>query len=426
MYVPHPRNRLTPFYAVYIQQQWRLNPESLTHIAQICSTYSTEQPIDLRLGTVEQYVQEQIALNQDLTNLVVTELYQKLSIVGGFGQSEAEVAVPAENRNRQIWINFIHYISEKVIANTLNRLPEHKQVESILDLLRTAKLVEPEKLFNGFDPSRDRDLLTGIERWTYRCLRNSIFSQIRKREQFFGLRDLGVVSKSTRRSICKALSSQILHSAEGLCNHNLKDRQIVDLLLVDIYKNYLKRAQVRTDKLVDRDWQQIEREVQNQWSNLELDLPPPSISVIQAELKLIGSYIRKAASISTSSLDTGIIAHPGIKRKNIDRAGEADWCNVHNQLFEIIKQTVLMLEPSCVEILEFRYRNGLTQAEIGLKIDRDQSIISKRLLAIEKIILRNIYKQLSHPDDVEVKKIDRTAIQAMKQALRAFYRNQQI
>jgi hypothetical protein len=406
MYVLHPHNRLTPFYAVYIQQQWRFNSKSLTHIAQICSGYVSDPPIDLHLAAVDRYVQQQVALNQDLTNLVVTELYQKFLIGGG--------ASPAEHRNHRIWINFIHYMSEKLIAHTWNRLPEYKRVEETLDLLRTATLIEPAKLFDGFDPLFDRDLLNGIERWTYRFLRNSIFSQIRAREQFFGLSSLGVVSKSTKLSIRKVLSSHSFNKFEGLCNYNLKDRSIVDLLLVDIYKSYLKRTQIRTDKLVVKDWQQIELEVQKQWSNLELDLPPPSIKQIQAELKLIGGYIRNAASILIQSLDAG-------SRPTASVAQRSGYSQAYNQLLAIIKQTIATLDPLDIRLLELYYRDGLTQTEIGLIIKRDQTVISKNLTQIERAILKNIHKQL-HLNDIDPPvKIDQTSIRAMKEALQNFY-----
>lgn len=425
MYVLHPHSRLTPFYAVYIQQQWRLNAKSLTHIAQICSSYSTEQPIDLRLATVDRYVHEQIALNQDLTNLVVTELYQNFSIVDGLVQSgvsacasgrltpKVEVAFPAKNHNRQIWINFIHYMSEKLITNTWNRLPEYKRVESTLDLLRTATLVAPEKLFEGFDRAFDRDLLNGIERWTYRFLRNSVSSQIRAKDQFFGLSSLGVISKSTKLSIRKALASQTFNNVEGLSDYNLKDRSIVDTLLVDIYKSYLSRTQIRTDRLAAQDWQQIELEVQKQWSNLELDLPPPSIDKIQVELKLIGGCVRGAESISFQSIDAGNMPSAIVAQRS-------GYYQAYSQLFEILNQTIATLDPLDLRLLELRYRDGLTQLEISLIIERDQSIVSKKITHIEKIILKSIHQKLRIDLDPPVK-IDRTSIRAMKDALKDFY-----
>jgi hypothetical protein len=305
-------------------------------------------------------------------------------------------------------------MSEKLIAHTWNRLPEYKRVEETLDLLRTATLVEPAKLFDGFDPLFDRDLLNGIERWTYRFLRNSIFSQIRAQEQFFGLSSLGVVSKSTKLSIRKVLSSHSFNKLEGLCNYNLKDRSIVDLLLVDIYKSYLKRMQIRTDKLVVKDWQQIELEVQKQWSNLELDLPPPSISEIQAELKIIGSYVRKATSISIQSIDAGNIPPANIAQRS-------SYSQAYNQLLTIVGETIVTLDPREIRLLEFYYRDGLTQAEISLIIERDQTVISKKLTHLERVILKNIHKHLCL-DDVETPvKIDRTSIRAMKDALKDFY-----
>jgi hypothetical protein len=405
MYVLHPHSRLTPFYAVYIQQQWRLNPESLIYIAQICSNYLPESPIDLHLVTVDRYVHEQVALNQDLTNLVVTELYQEFPL---------GTAAPTENRNHRIWLNFIHYMSEKLIANLWNRLPEYKRVEETSDLLRNATLITPIELFRSFNPEYDRDLLNGIERWTYRFLRNSIFSQIRARDQFFGLSNLGVVSKSTKLSIRKVLSSQIFNNLEGLSNHNLKDRSIVDLLLVDIYKSYLNRTQVRTDQLAAKDWQQIKLEVQKQWSNLELDLPPPSISDIQAELKIIGSYVRKATSISIQSIDAGHIPPANVAQRS-------SYSQAYNQLLVIVGETIATLDPRDMRLLEFYYRDGLTQAEISLIIERDQTVISKNLTRIERVILRNIHKQLCLDDVDTPAKIDRTSIRAMKDALKNFY-----
>ena len=398
MYVLHPHSRLTSFYAVYVQHQWRLNSKNLTYIAQICSNYLPSPPIDLHLATVDRYVNEQVAVNPHLTNLVVTELYQKFST----------------DRNHQIWINFIHYISEKLIANLWNRLPEYKRVEETLDLLRNVTLVEPEKLFHGFDPLFDRDLLNGIERWTYRFLRNSVYGQIRAREQFFGLSNLGVVSKSTKLSIRKVLSSQIVNDLEGLCNHNLKDRLIVDLLLVDIYKSYLNRTQIRTDRLVARDWQQIELEVQKQWSNLELDLPPPSIEKIQAELKLIGGCIRKATSISIQSLDAGNSPSASIAQRS-------GYSQAYSQLLVIVGETIVTLKPRNIRLLELYYRDGLTQKEISLIIERDQTVISKNLTHIELAILRNIHKQLCLDDVDAPVRIDRTSIRAMKDALKDFY-----
>jgi DNA-binding MarR family transcriptional regulator len=408
MYVLHPHSRLSRFYAVYIQNQWRLNPENLTQIAQICSSYLLEQPIDLYPATVDRYLHEQVALKPDLTNLVVTELYQKFSI----------------DRNHRIWVNFIHYMSEKLISNMWNRLPEYKRVEETLELFRNATLVEPEKIFKNFNPVYDRDLLNGIERWTYRFLRNSISSQIRERDQFFGLSSLGVVSKSTKLSIRNALSLQISNHLEGLSDYNLKDRSIIDPFLVDVYKDYLKRTQIRTNNLAAKDWEEINIEIEKKWSELDLDLPPPSIEKIQAELKIVGSYVRKAASISIDSFDVITIPLNGNDPKNINREDESVWCKAYEQLFETVKQTIFTLEPSDVEILELRYRDGLIQSEISLKIGRDQTIVSRKISSIEKMMLKNIYKQIRHPDDETVIKIDRTAIQAMKEALRIFYSNQ--
>lgn len=407
MYVLHSHSRLAPFYAVYVQNQWRLNPENLTYIAQLCSNYLPEQPIDLRLATVDRYVSRQVALNQDLTNLVVTELYQEFLTVGGEPS-------PMENRSHRIWSNFIHYMSEKLIANLWNRLPDYKRVEETLDLLRNATSIAPAELFKSFNPEYDRDLINGIERWTYRFLRNSMFSQIRAREQFFGLSNLGVVSRSTKLSTRKALSSQIFNHLEGLCKHNLKDRSIVDLLLVDIYKSYLKRTQVRTDRLAARDWQQIELEVQKQWSNLELDLPPPSISEIQTELKIIGSYVRKAASISVQSLDAGNIPPSSIVQRS-------SYSQAYSQLLAIVEETIATLDPREIRLLELCYRDGLTQEEIGLIIERDQTVVSKNLTHVERAILINIHKQLCLDDVDTPVKIDRTSIRAMKDALKEFY-----
>jgi hypothetical protein len=419
MYVLHPHSlhsRLSPFYAVYIQTNWQLNKESIKYMAEICRNYSPEfqLPITRDLATIDRYINTRLACSVELTNQVVTELYQ----------------IRSTDRTHRLWVNFIHYMSVKVTSHMWNRLPEYKRINETLDLFRNAALVEPMKLFKSFDPNYDRDLLNGIERWTYRFLQNSISSQIRERDQFFRISNLGVVARSTKISIRKAISSHgpreieetashLQQDRQSLADYDFKDRLQIDLLLVDIYKQYLKQLQIRTDRLKANNWEQIHQEFQKKWSRLSQDLSPPSIDEIKQELDLIGSCVRKATSIPINSFGGDVALIRELIQLDVNSEDEVAWREAYVQLFVTIKETIATLDHRDVEILELSYRDRLIQKEIALKMKIDPASVSKKLTKIEKKILKAIHVT-SCPDNRPTK-IDRTAIRGMKIALRKFY-----
>jgi RNA polymerase sigma factor (sigma-70 family) len=446
MYVLHPHSPFTPFYAVSIDEtKWALNRESIKYLVQICRTYSPEfqLPVDLHLATVDRCVNQQLAASPDLVDRVVTELYQTFLLRHLLGcyifqlgancftlkqSNTLHQIYLSTNASHRIWRNFVCYMSEKLASNLWHRLPPHKQMDEVLTLFQNADLLEPGKLFKNFNPGYDRDLLNGIERWTYRVLRNFIYSQIRDREPLFGLTNLGVVARSTQVCIRNAL-----------WGNSSQDRLELDIFLVQIFKNYLKRSQVRTDRLQASDWDEIDRECQRQWHKLDRDLPPLSIAQIKDELSFIGNCIRQAANISIDSLDRPLVGVASAGRENrdlnytitdtivevntVDREDEATvWSAAYVRLFLIIKQTIVDLDPFDREILELRYRDGLKQEEISVKIAKDQTTISRKLRSIEKKILVNIHQQINHPDE-KAGKIESTAIAGMKAALKQFYQD---
>jgi RNA polymerase sigma factor (sigma-70 family) len=415
MYVLHPHSHLTPFYAVYVQNQWRLNPgnlvqnqwrlnpENLIYIAQICSNYLPEPPIDRHLATVDRYINEQLASNPNLANLVVTELYQKFSTDG----------------NHRIWINFIHYISTILVSRLWNQLPVYKRTNEKLELFQNAALLSPAKLFTNFDPEYDRDLLTGIERWTYRSLRNVIYGQIRDREDpLFGLKDLGVVAKKT---------PSYLHSVRS--RYVSKDRLVLDTFLVQIFKNYLKRSRVRTNLLQLNDWEEIHREVEQQWHNLTLNSPPPSIEKIKQALDAIGDCVRKDSEMKPiDSLDRGLNSEgeqtlaATIKPIDRDLEDREDWGERYQQFLTVVKAAIAKLDLIDREILQLHYQTKLTQQEIGEKLGEDQSSTSRKMRNIHRYLIKEIHQQIDNPNHSALK-IDKTSIDAMKQSLKIFYQN---
>jgi RNA polymerase sigma factor (sigma-70 family) len=414
MYVSKTHSPLTPFYAVASENTWQVNQESIKYLNRICQIYAPEFniPTTLDLAIVDRYVNEH--LSPSLINLIVTKLYQTFLVRQSI----------ANNSIHRIWVNFIHYInSTRLVPRLWNQLPAYKRTNEKLELFQNAALLSPIKLFTNFNPEYDNlNLLNGIERWTYRSLRNFIYGQIRDRgEPLFGLTNTGVVAKLSLSYLRDTRSSYVS-----------KERVILDTFLVQIFKNYLKRSRIRTNQLKLNDWEEIHREVDRQWHNLKLDFPPPSIEKIKQDLDIIGDCVRKDSEMQQiDSLDRGlnndsnqtlgetILAKP---EDNIDLEDKESVRKGCKQLRPVMAAAITKLDAIDSQILDLLYRQGLKQEEIGKKIGEDQPTVSKMLRKIYKHLLTAIHQQIDNPNN-SAKKIDRISIAAMKQALKIFYQN---
>jgi RNA polymerase sigma factor (sigma-70 family) len=416
---------LTPFYATasrfdfiqtssspIIRVKWQLNHQTVGYLASICQTYVAdfEIPKERSLAQIDSYLQEQINLSPHLINQVALELYQSLQ-----SQSLAATA-------HSTWINFVQYMAVKLACNLWHRLPSLQRTEERFHQFHQASLFPPKNLFNNFNHKHNQDLLSGIERWTYRVLRNFIYSEIRSQELYFGLSNLGVVSKSSSSYICKALNGSMS-----------KDRIELDMFLIKMFKEYLRRSTVRTNQLQVSDWKIICQECSKLWNRSYQTPFKLSIDDIQAELNFVGKCVRQSANVSISSLDCQI-AHNSdytltdtIASVQVDSVYQVEeallWSRAYSELFIIISQQIVQLDSLNQKIMKLCYQDGLSQAVIGAIVGIDAGTVSRRLRAASQKILVAFYQQVQHPDGNATGDLA-TALAAIKEILRKFYQDE--
>jgi RNA polymerase sigma factor (sigma-70 family) len=233
------------------------------------------------------------------------------------------------------------------------------------------------------------------------------------------LTDLGVVSKLTL--------SYIRNTRSGYVS---KEQLRSDTFLVQTFKNYLKRSGVRTNQLKPNDWDKIQREVEKQWSKLELDSPSPTIGKTRQELDSIGACVRQAIEIQpVDSLDRVLNSDNGeqtLGEKVVkDRIDSEDRESLHkgcDRLLPVIETAIATLDPLDSAILKMYYQEGLMQQKIGEKLGEEQSSISRTLREIHRRLLKASHQQIDNPNNSE-SKINQTSIAAMKQSLKILYQN---
>jgi hypothetical protein len=417
--------RLTPFYAVPIEfligksqhtssfniyTKWGLNLRSIYYLESLIrhDRADFQLPDRHNLQAVDAYLIEYLGSSPGLGNRIIEQLYRSFEMQ------------PLDPIVHQIWIGFINYMAAKLATHLWHRMPIHQRTEDRFDRLRSAALISPHKLFDrNFNPEYDPDLLTGIERWTYRVLSNTVASRMRGKEPFFGLSDLGIVRKATLTIVRDSLWD------------SSSDKQLDrDRVLVKIFKEYLKRSQVRVDRITENNWIDIEQQCHRQWHQLEQDLPPPSMAEIKNRLKFIGERVRYFASPNIDSLDRpcqlnqlSMIVQPRANSQPLENEPMDDeWLQANGLLFKTIESMISELEPIDLRILQLACRDGIkNQQSIGKIVGKDQSTISRKLRHLTKTLLLRVHSQIPHPDG-STKKITSEAIAAIEAALTIFWR----
>jgi hypothetical protein len=414
---------LTPFYATatgfdfiqtsspIVRVKWQLNQQMIGYLTPICQTHAMDfqLPKERSLIKIDRYLQQQASQSPNLSNQVTLELYQPF-------QSQ-----PLAPILHSTWVNFVQYTAVKLACNLWHRLPPLQRTEERFHQFHQASLFPPESLFNNFNHQHNQDLLNSIERWTYRVLRNFIFSKIRGQELYFGLSDLGVVSKSTRSYISNALRGSI--SA---------DRIELDIFLVQMFKEYLKRSTVRTNQLQTSDWEIIQQECYKLWNRAYQTPFKLSIDDIQAELNFVGKCVRQSTQVSIASLDCQIANSQDytladtIASEQVDSVYQLEeailWNNVYSELLVIISQQIEQLDCLNQKIVKLYYQDSLNQTAIALIVKIDAGTVSRRLRAVSQKILEAIYQQVQHPDGKGIGD-PAMALAAIKEILRKFYQN---
>jgi RNA polymerase sigma factor (sigma-70 family) len=416
---------LTPFYATaarfdfihtgsnpIVRVQWQLNQQMIGYLTPLCQTHAVDfqLPKERSLATIDKYLQQQISRSPNLINRVTLELYQPF-------QSQ-----PLAPILHSTWVNFIQYMAVKLACNLWHRLPFLQRTEERFHQFHQASLFPPESLFNNFNYQHNQDLLNSIERWTYRVLRNFIYSKIRGQELYFGLSDLGVVSRSTRTYVGNALKGSV--SA---------DRIELDVFLVQIFKEYLKRSTVRTNQLQTSDWEIIQQECCKLWNRSYQTPFKLSIDGIQAELNFVGKCVRQSTNISISSLDCQVANSPDytladtIASEQVDSVYQVEeamlWSQAYSELLIIMSQQIEQLDSLNQKIMKLYYRDSLSQTAISSIIGIDAATVSRRLRASSQKILVAFYQLIQHPDG-NARGDSSIALAALKEILRKFYQDE--
>jgi hypothetical protein len=412
-------NPLSIFYRVpdrwqlhpsgYVQVSWKCDPVAVRTIIQAGNLDLADIALT-NLSAVNSYFDRVLLIDRELIPLIVNNLYQ--------------IALKQQATCNNCWFNFIGFMTIKVAVHTWNNVPKSQQSEELFDRLIAPNLTV-EKLLHGFNPNYQTNLLIGLQAWTYRVVQYHAFAQLRANgSPYFGLSNLGVVSRSSYKLIREALTSNVstdcIDSYRSICK---------------LFKDYLAQSQVSANRLEMQHWQEIVAEIK---LSLFIDL---NVAELRGRIELVGSIIRAQASPTIERYDDPnrliTISHqPSLSTPEID-----DSSQLVGQLFTIVDRFTTSLAPETQKIFALRHHQKLKQNEIAEIIARDRSRVSwetlsqadikKSIKNIQPIVckqlgkgylnlLDHIHTQIAHPDDRQVIK-NSLAINAAKHLLDQYF-----
>jgi RNA polymerase sigma factor (sigma-70 family) len=360
---------LAPFFAVQqfddsTLRSWQVNRPTLR---QICA----DLPLDRSLPPSPDFWVLNSFLHQQLPDLspidtIVTRLYQQ------------------QEPHRDCWLNFIHFMAVKTATYCWRKLPAQARTPERSESLSSPPFIPPQKLFTNFQPPKNKFLLGAIEAWTYQALKYHLYSYLRQKEPFFGLTNLGVVSKSSVKAIQNALFGE--YPAPKMAEA---------IELVKAFKHHLKTTGRRVPQLTTEDWQTI--------------LPATAAAEIAAKqqwLDQMGQIIRRTTQIPVSSLDDPTFA--AIPAEKPDRE--------YDLIIPILQRQISQLPVVDRQLLCLFYGHGLNQSEIAQKLGKDQPTISKQFRAIHIKLLQHLQQEID--PSIPPQPISLEAIAHLREVLR--------
>jgi DNA-directed RNA polymerase specialized sigma24 family protein len=384
-----PRWELSP--AGYIHITWRCDPDAIEAIERAGSFKILDVSL-VNLQEVNNYIDRLLVADRQLTTVVVANLYR------------AAAAQQHLVRNN-CWFNFITSMTFKAALHNWNRVPKPQQSEELFERLITPVL-NIQQLFARFDPEYHPNLLVGLQAWTYRVVTYNSFAYLRKNgDPYFGLSNLGIVSRSSWATIRTALLGNIVSTQIDAYRSTCK-----------VFKNYLARSKVRVNNLELTNWQDILAELRS----LSIDL---TIEELRSQIDMIGSLVRARSLLITEKYDDPqlfilIDTHISDPEPDITGADQA-LC----QIFRLIEGFISSLPAKSQEILTLRHHQKLNQVSIAKLMSIDQSQVSRQLGKNYLKLLDLIYTQIPHPDGGKSQKNSR-AIAAIQYLIeKYFHRN---
>jgi hypothetical protein len=398
--------RLNPLSIFYnVLDRWQLHPSGYVDISYKCDpgairTIGKSGNLDLagislvNIDRVNTYFDRLLITDPNSLPTIVDNLYRiALTQPTSIGDN--------------CWFNFIGAMTIKVALHTWKKIPQPQQCEELFEQL-IAPSLSVESLLAGFNPKYQSNLLVGLQAWTYTVVRNNSFANLRTSgNPYFGLSNFGIVTRSSYKTIQMALLQQFapseVESYVSICK---------------VFKTYLSRSKVSTDRLGLNNWEDILVEVRARSIVI-------NVEELRDKIELIGSLIRKYDSPSIQTYDD---ANRSISIDNdrnfasLDREIEgAEWELA--ELFVIIDRFIESLSAESRQIIQLRHHQKLKHKDIAAIVTRDQPYISKQLGKLYLKLLDSIHSQASHPDGSESQK-NSQALKAVEELLsQYFYRD---
>jgi hypothetical protein len=393
-----PLNPLSIFYRVparwelhpagYVSISWKCDPDAIPAIGR-AGNFDVSGVSSTNIEAMNNYFDRLLIADPELTNTIVTNLYR--------------VAFKQQKLIRNnCWFNFITSMTVKAACHTWNKIPKPHQSEELFERLVTPTL-SIQQLLAGFNPEYQPHLLVGLQAWTYQVVKYNSFADLRTNgHPYFGLSNLGVVSRSSYKLIRTALVGNITTSQIELY-----------ISICKVFKNYLARSSVSTNKLASKHWQELLVEVRS----IDIKI---AIAELQGIVDRVGSLIRAYHSLIVEKYDD---PHRSIL---IDRCTSllepniSESTQVFSQLFTIIDRFISSLPTESQQIITLRHQQRLKQGDIAKLIFKHQSKVSRKLGEIYLDLIDLIHTQVPHPDGGDAKKNSR-AIEAIEQLLEQYF-----
>ncbi len=395
-----PLNPLSIFY--HVLDRWQLHLSGYVDISYKCDpnavrTIGKSANVDLagislvNIDRVNTYFEQLLIADPDLLSTIVDSLYQ-IAII--------QQAPIRDN----CWFNFIGAMTIKVATHTWKKIPQPQQCEELFEQL-IAPSLSVESLLTGFNPQYQSNLLVGLQAWTYTVIRNNSFANLRSNgNAYFGLSNFGIVTRSSYKTIKMALLNRFAPSEVEAY-----------ISICKVFKSYLSRSSISTDRLELNNWEDILVEVRVRSMTL-------SVKELRDRVELIGSLIRKYDSPIIQPYDDtnqSIFIDDDINFASLEPEIEGAKLGLAD-LFAIIDRFISSLSAESRHIIQLRHQQKLKHKDIAAIVSRDQPYISKHLGKLYLKLLDLIHAQLSHPDGYESQK-NSQALKATEELLSQYF-----
>jgi RNA polymerase sigma factor (sigma-70 family) len=380
-----PRWELSP--SGYIHISWRCDPAAIPAICR-AGNFELAGVSLVNLQAVNADIDRLLLADRQLTTIVVTNLYR--------------VAVEQQDFvGNNCWFNFITAMTFKAALHTWQRVPKPQQSEDLFERL-IAPSLNIQQLLARFDPEYHPNLLVGLQAWTYRVVRYNSFAYLRKNgDPYFGLSNLGIVSRSSWVKIRTALAGNIIATQIDTYKSICK-----------IFKTYLTRSEVSVNNLTRTDWQSILVEMQTHAISITLE-------ELAALIDRIGCLIRAHSSLTIEKYDDPnlfISIAAQLDPPPDLETSDAALC----QIFHLIDKFVDSLPLKSQELITLRHLKQLNQVNIAKTMSIDQSQVSRQLGKLYLKLLDLIHTEIPHPDGKTPQK-NSQAIAALQHLIEKYF-----